>query len=75
VNKQHRLAYSAIKEVSQGKHGAINKLLAVVGVSRQAYYKGLKRKETAWEIRDLSLKIGCNTGLTFTTKVSALEIS
>lgn len=56
MNKQHRLAYSTIKEVSQGKHGALNKLLAVVGVSRQAYYKGLKRKETAWEIRDRQLK-------------------
>ena len=48
MNKQHRLAYVAIKEVSQGKHGAVTKLLAVVGVSRQAYYKGLKREETAW---------------------------
>jgi hypothetical protein len=44
VNKQHRLAYLAIKETSQGKRGAVTKLLAVVGVSRQAYYKGLKRR-------------------------------
>ncbi|MCL5459602.1 IS3 family transposase, partial [Loigolactobacillus coryniformis] len=56
MNKQHQLAYVAIKEVSQGKHGALTKLLAVVGVSRQAYYKGLKREETAWEVRDRQLK-------------------
>lgn len=56
MNKQHQLAYVAIKEVSQGKRGALTKLLAVVGVSRQAYYKGLKREETAWEVRDRQLK-------------------
>lgn len=56
MNKQHRLAYIAIKEVSQGKHGALTRLLAVVGVSRQAYYKGLNRQETTWECRDRQLK-------------------
>ncbi|WP_243682065.1 IS3 family transposase [Lacticaseibacillus manihotivorans] len=56
MNKQHRQAYLAIKETSQGKRGAVTKLLAVVGVSRQAYYKGLKREETAWEARDRRLK-------------------
>ncbi|MFD1411340.1 IS3 family transposase, partial [Lapidilactobacillus gannanensis] len=56
MNKQHRLAYNVIKELSQGKHGALTKLLAVVGVSRQAYYKGLKRKETAWEVRNHQLQ-------------------
>lgn len=56
MNKQHRLAYVAIKEVSQGKRGALTKLLAVVGVSRQAYYKGLRREETAWEACDRQLK-------------------
>lgn len=56
MNKRHQLAYVAIKEVSQGKRGALTKLLAVVGVSRQAYYKGLKREETAWEVRDRQLK-------------------
>ncbi|WP_244056579.1 DDE-type integrase/transposase/recombinase, partial [Ligilactobacillus pabuli] len=34
----------------------LTKLLAVVGVSRQAYYKGLKREETAWETRNRQLK-------------------
>lgn len=56
MNKKHRLAYVAIKEVSQGNHGALTKLLSVVGVSRQAYYKGLNRKETTWEIHDRQLK-------------------
>ena len=56
MNKQHRLAYLAIKEVSQGQHGAVKALLDVVGVSRQAYYKGLKRQETVWEYHDQQLK-------------------
>lgn len=31
--------------------------MAVIGVSRQAYYKGLKREETVWEVRrDRQLK-------------------
>ncbi|WP_279383407.1 hypothetical protein [Secundilactobacillus collinoides] len=33
MNKQHRLAYIAIKEISQGTRGALTKLLDVVGVS------------------------------------------
>jgi len=56
VNKQHRLAYQAIKVVSQGNHGAITKLLALIGVSRQAYYKGLKRPETPWQRQNKQLK-------------------
>ena len=56
MSKQHRLSYFAINEVSQGKRGAISTLLAVVGVSRQAYYKGLNREETAWETRNRQLK-------------------
>lgn len=56
MSKQHRLSYFAINEVSQGKRGAISTLLAVVGVSRQAYYKGLNREETAWEARNRQLK-------------------
>jgi transposase InsO family protein len=56
VNEQHRLAYQAIKEVSQGKYGAISILLSVIGVSRQAYYKGLKRRETSWQHRNMRLK-------------------
>ena len=56
MNQQHRLAYHAIKEVSQGQHGAITKLLGLIGISRQAYHKGLNRSETAWEQRDRALK-------------------
>lgn len=56
MNEQHRLAYRAIKEVSQGQHGAITKLLALIGVSRQAYHKGLHRSETAWEHKDRRLQ-------------------
>ncbi|MGA3322738.1 IS3 family transposase, partial [Lactiplantibacillus pentosus] len=56
MSKQHRLSYFAINEVSQGKRGAVSTLLAVVGVSRQAYYKGLNREETAWETRNRQLK-------------------
>lgn len=52
MNSQYRLAYHAIKEVSQNNHGTITKFLAVVGVSRQAYYKGLHRDVTDWGIRD-----------------------
>ncbi len=46
MTQQRRLAYAAIREVSQGKHGAVARLLTVVSVSRQAYYKGLKRQVT-----------------------------
>lgn len=56
VNKQHRQAYRAIKEVSQGHHGAVTKLLDIVGVSRQAYHKGLNRQVSLWEVRDKQLK-------------------
>ena len=56
VNKQRRLAYHAIKNVSQEKHGAITKLIKIVGVSRQAYNKGLKRRETLWEAHNKQLK-------------------
>lgn len=56
MNKQHRLAYHAIKEVSHGKRGAITTLLAVVGVSRQAYRQGLNRTETTWESNNRLLK-------------------
>lgn len=52
MNRQHQLAYQAIKEVSQGNHGTVTKLLAFLGVSRQAYYKGLNRQKTAWEIKN-----------------------
>lgn len=52
MNTQHRLAYHAIKEVSQDNHGTITKLLAFIGVSRQAYYKWLHRNVTDLEIRD-----------------------
>lgn len=56
MKKQHQLAYQAIKDVSKGHHGAITKLLVIIGVSRQAYNKGLKRQETVWELRDQRLK-------------------
>jgi len=52
VNKQHRLAYQAIKEVSQENRGAITKLLAYVGVSRQAYNKSFHRQATVWETQE-----------------------
>lgn len=53
MKNEHRLAYQAIKEVSQHEgHGAVTKLLAHLGISRQAYYKGLKRQKTDWEIKD-----------------------
>lgn len=56
VKQQHRLAYQAIKEVSQNNHGAITLLLGVVGVSRQAYNRYWKREETPKETRDKLLK-------------------
>ncbi len=56
MNEQHRLAYRAIKEVSHQHHGAITKLLAILGVSRQAYNKSFKRVETQWEKHDKVLK-------------------
>ncbi|KAF0515513.1 hypothetical protein, partial [Pediococcus acidilactici] len=43
----HRLIYQAIKEISQYHFGAVSLLLRNAGLSRQAYYKFLKRKETA----------------------------
>lgn len=52
MKHQRRLAYLAIKEVSQNNHGTITKLLAILKVSRQAYYKGIHRNVTDWEIRD-----------------------
>ncbi|AGE38496.1 hypothetical protein [Lactiplantibacillus plantarum] len=52
MNSQRRLAYHAIKEVSQNNHGTVTKLLSILKVSRQAYYKGLHRDVTTWEIRD-----------------------
>ncbi|QVI32593.1 IS3 family transposase [Lacticaseibacillus zeae] len=54
--KQHQQAYRAIEAVSQGHHGAVTKLLDVIGVSRQAYYKGLRREETLWGVHDRQLK-------------------
>ncbi|MQS89637.1 IS3 family transposase [Lactobacillus salsicarnum] len=56
VKKQRRLAYQAIKEVSQNKHGSITLLLGVIGVSRQAYNKFWHRKETEHETQDKLLK-------------------
>lgn len=56
MNKRRRQAYIAIREVSQGKHGAVSTLLKLIDVSRQAYYKGLNRIETAWEKQDAKLK-------------------
>jgi Transposase and inactivated derivatives len=56
VTLKHRLAYQAIKEVSQNNHGAITILLRVVGVSRQSYNKYWKREETPKEARDKLLK-------------------
>lgn len=56
MNQQHRLAYQAISEVSQGKRGAIKTLLAHIGVSRQAYNKSFHRQETPWEARERLLE-------------------
>ena len=56
MSKQHRLAYQAISEVSQGIHGAITILLAYVGVSRQAYNKFFHRQETLWEAQERILE-------------------
>lgn len=56
MKQQNRLAYQAIKEVSQNHHGAITLLLGVIGVSRQAYNKFFHRTETARETRDKLLK-------------------
>ncbi|WP_260355240.1 hypothetical protein [Lactiplantibacillus argentoratensis] len=56
MTKQRRLAYDAIKVVSQGNRGAVSKLIAVLDVSRQTYYQGLKRQETEWESHDRVLK-------------------
>jgi len=56
VNKQRQQAYQAIKEVSQGKRGAITKLLDHVGVSRQAYNKSFHRQETPWDAQERLLE-------------------
>ncbi|APX73217.1 hypothetical protein M5C72_09065 [Companilactobacillus allii] len=56
MNQRHRLAYQAIKEVSQNKHGAITLLLGIVGVSRQSYNKFFNRKQTSREAQDELLK-------------------
>lgn len=56
MTQQHRLAYRAIKEVSQNNHGAITVLLRVIGVSRQAYNKYWTRTETEKELQDKLLK-------------------
>ncbi|WP_225426582.1 hypothetical protein [Companilactobacillus hulinensis] len=56
MKQQRRLAYRAIKEVSQNNHGAITLLLGIVGVSRQAYNKYWKREETPKETKDKLLK-------------------
>ena len=56
MNKKHRLAYVAIREVSQGQAWRTYQAVGVVCVSRQAYYKGLNRHETVWEYRDRQLK-------------------
>lgn len=55
MKKQHRLIYQAIKEISQHHFGAVSLLLRNAGLSRQAYYKFLKRKETDWERQDQQL--------------------
>lgn len=56
MNKQHRHAYQAIKEVCQNHHGWETILLEYVGVSRQAYHKSINREETIWEKQDRILK-------------------
>ena len=56
MKQQHRLAYRAISEVSQGKRGAITKLLNHIGVSRQAYNKSFHLHETAWEAQERLLE-------------------
>lgn len=56
MRKQRRLAYLAIKDVNQKYPGHITKFLDVIGVSRQAYYKGIHRHETPWESRNELLK-------------------
>jgi hypothetical protein len=52
VNKQHRQAYLAIKEVSQDQHGWQKILLEYVGVSRQSYNKFFNHSSTQWEINN-----------------------
>jgi len=56
VNKQHKLAYQAIKEVSKNHHGAITLLLGIVGVTRQAYAKFWKQDRSIKDSRDTFLK-------------------
>lgn len=56
MNKQRKLAYIAIKEVSEGKRGAITTLLKYIGVSRQAYYQWLNHKETVWQVNNRVLQ-------------------
>nr|WP_211089124.1 IS3 family transposase [Levilactobacillus tujiorum] len=50
------MAYQAIKDISQGKRGAIKTLLAHIGVSRQAYNKYFHRQETLWEAQERLLE-------------------
>jgi len=56
VNKQHRQAYQAIKEVCQNNHGWKSILLKYIGVSRQAYSKFINHDETLWEKQNIELK-------------------
>ncbi|MCH4008951.1 MAG: IS3 family transposase [Companilactobacillus sp.] len=56
MNKQNRQAYQAIIEVCQNHHGWKSILLEYMGVSRQAFNKFVKRKESPWEKRNELLK-------------------
>lgn len=56
MRKQRRQAYQAIKEACQNHHGWETILLKYVGASRQAYHKGINRKQTVQEKQDTILK-------------------
>lgn len=56
MNQQHRLAYQAIKELSQKRSRAVTILTRFLGLTRASYYKWCHREVTQWELQDQRLK-------------------
>lgn len=56
MREKHRLAYRAISDVSQERHGAVTILTKHIGVTRESYYKHQGHGLTIWEQKDQLLK-------------------
>lgn len=50
VNKQSRVSYQAIKDISQGKHSAITKFLKIIGVSQIGLRQRFKKAKNCLQI-------------------------